>query len=112
MAPFHASDEGQESVYHDTTMCPYGREIIRHHSETLGIDGRRRCEWCVRHASVAPFHSTAGTDDPVFHDLSACPFGQEITRRGSDNAGRGGGRRCEWCAHHAQHSRELESLEP
>jgi H+-transporting ATPase len=52
------------------------------------------------HAAAAPFH--AGTSS-VYHDNDACPYGQEITSNGDGHAkkGKGGLRRCEWCAEHA-----------
>jgi len=64
----------------------------------------RRCEWCEAHAGVTPFHTDVDTspDEPVFHDLVGCPYGQAITRDGHDMAGTGGRRRCEWCDAHRQ----------
>ncbi len=100
VAPFHTLSGHDDPVYHDSDACPYAREITHNHAQVLGTDQRRRCEWCARHAVVAPFHSTARSDDPVFHDLSACPYGQEITRRGSDRVGSDARRRCEWCTSH------------
>jgi hypothetical protein len=38
----------------------------------------------------------------VYHDLVACPYGQEITRDGHDVAGTGDRRHCEWCEAHAE----------
>jgi hypothetical protein len=50
---------------------------------------------------VAAFHTETDVEDPVYHDLVACPYGQAITRDGHDMAGTGGRRRCEWCEAHA-----------
>jgi H+-transporting ATPase len=91
-----------EPVYHDNSACPYAREILRDGHDLAGSDDRRRCEWCEARAAVAPFHTTVNTSpgEPVFHDLSACPYGQEITRDDHDVAGAGDRRRCEWCEAH------------
>ena len=51
-------------------------------------------------AKVAPFHTDTDPDDPVYHDSSDCPYGQEIKRDGNDEPGTGGRRRCDWCARH------------
>jgi H+-transporting ATPase len=90
-----------EPVYHDSGACPYAKEILRDGHEQAGTGGRRRCEWCEARAVVTPFHTTSDTDEPVYHDLTACPYGQEITRDGHDVTGTDGRRRCEWCEAHA-----------
>jgi H+-transporting ATPase len=51
-------------------------------------------------AKAAPFHTGTGDGDPVYHDSSDCPYGQEIRRDGNDEPGTGDGRRCDWCARH------------
>ena len=104
--PFHTEVDTSpdEPVYHDSSACPYAREITRAGHDVAGTGERRRCEWCEAHARVAPFHTTVNTspEDPVYHDLTACPYGQEITRAGHDVAGTGGRRRCEWCESHTR----------
>jgi len=50
--------------------------------------------------TVAAFHTDTDPSDPVFHDTSECPYGQEITRNGNDHPGTDGRRRCDWCAAH------------
>jgi hypothetical protein len=90
-----------EPVYHDSSACPYAKEILRDGHELAGTGDRRRCEWCETRAVLTPFHTTSDTDEPVYHDLVACPYGQEITRAGHDMAGTGDRRRCEWCEAHA-----------
>ena len=52
-------------------------------------------------ATVAPFHTDTDPEDPVYHDRSDCPYGQEITRNGNDKPGTDGRRRCDWCTQHA-----------
>ena len=52
-------------------------------------------------AAAAPFHAGTDPGDPVYHDSSDCPCGQEIRRDGNDEPGTGGRRRCDWCARHA-----------
>ena len=103
--PFHTDVDTSpdEPVYHDTSACPYAKEILRDGHDVAGSGGRRRCEWCEAHAGVTPFHTDVDTspDEPVFHDLVGCPYGQAITRDGHDMAGTGGRRRCEWCEAHA-----------
>jgi H+-transporting ATPase len=103
--PFHTDVDTSpgEPVYHDTSACPYAKEILRDGHDVAGSGGRRRCEWCEAHAGVTPFHTDVDTspDEPVFHDLVGCPYGQAITRDGHDMAGTGGRRRCEWCDAHA-----------
>jgi H+-transporting ATPase len=103
VAPFHTDVDTSpgEPVYHDTSACPYGKEINRDGHALAGTGGRRRCEWCEAHAGVAPFHTDTDVDQPVYHDLVACPYAQEITRDGHDIAGSDGRRRCEWCEAHA-----------
>jgi H+-transporting ATPase len=105
VAPFHTdvNTSPGEPVYHDSGACPYGKEILHDGHDIAGTGDRRRCEWCETHAVVAPFHTDVDTspDDPVFHDLVACPYGQEITRDGHARAGTDGLRRCEWCEAHA-----------
>jgi H+-transporting ATPase len=103
VAAFHTdvNTSPGEPVYHDSSACPYGKEITRDGHEIAGSGGRRRCAWCEAHAGVAPFHTDTDVDNPVYHDLVACPYGKEITRDGHDIAGSGGRRRCEWCEAHA-----------
>jgi H+-transporting ATPase len=48
-------------------------------------------------ATVAPFHTNTDPADPVYHDRSDCPYGQEIRANGNDKPGRAGRRRCDWC---------------
>ena len=102
VAPFHTSTDVDDSVYHDSSACHYGREIVRDGYDQEGTGGARRCEWCEAHARVSPFHADADADadDPVYHDLCGCPYGQAITSSGHDQAGTGGARRCEWCEAH------------
>jgi H+-transporting ATPase len=103
VAPFHTAVNTSpgEPVYHDSSACPYGKEITRDGQALAGDGGRRRCEWCEAHAGVDPFHTDTDVDEPVYHDLCACPYGQAITRDGHALAGDGGRRRCEWCEAHA-----------
>jgi H+-transporting ATPase len=51
-------------------------------------------------AKVAPFHTDTDPADPVYHDNSDCPYGQEIKRQGNDSPGTNGRRRCDWCSRH------------
>jgi H+-transporting ATPase len=51
-------------------------------------------------AKPAPFHTGTGPGEPVFHDSSDCPYGQEIRRDGNDVPGDDGRRQCDWCARH------------
>ncbi len=99
VAPFHTdvNTSPGEPVYHDSSACTYGKEITRDGHALAGTGGRRRCEWCEAHAAVAAFHTDTDVDNPVYHDLVACPYGKEITRDGHDIAGTDGRRRCEWC---------------
>jgi H+-transporting ATPase len=103
VAPFHTdvNTSPGEPVYHDTSACPYGKEITRDGHDLAGTGERRRCEWCEAHAGVAPFHTDTDVESPVYHDLVACPYGQAITRDDHDLAGTGDRRRCEWCEAHA-----------
>ena len=48
---------------------------------------------------VAAFHTDTDPEDPVYHDRSDCPYGQEIKANGNDKPGRAGRRRCDWCTH-------------
>jgi H+-transporting ATPase len=50
-------------------------------------------------ARVAAFHTDTDPEDPVYHDRSDCPYGQEIKGNGNDKPGRAGRRRCDWCTH-------------
>jgi H+-transporting ATPase len=100
VAPFHTSTDVDDPVYHDSSACPYGREIVHDDRDQEGTGGARRCEWCEAHARVSPFHTDADVGDPVYHDLCACPYGQAITSSGHDQAGTGDARRCEWCEAH------------
>jgi H+-transporting ATPase len=52
-------------------------------------------------ATVAPFHTDSDEDDPVYHDNSDCPYGQEIKRNDNDKPGTDGRRRCDWCTENA-----------
>ena len=52
-------------------------------------------------ATAGPFHTGTDPGDPVYHDSSGCPYGQEIKRGGNDTPGTDGRRRCDWCARHA-----------
>jgi H+-transporting ATPase len=112
MAPFHTdvNTSPGEPVYHDSSACPYAKEITRDGHTLEGTGGRRRCEWCEARASVAPFHTVTDVDDPVYHDLCACPYGQTITRDGHALAGTGGRRRCEWCEAHASSTQDHDAL--
>jgi len=111
VAPFHTdvSTSPGEPVYHDSSACPYAKEITRDGHALAGTGGRRRCEWCEAHAAVAPFHTETDVDDPVYHDLVACPYGQAVTRDGHALAGTGGRRRCEWCSAHAGFSQSHDA---
>ncbi len=102
VAPFHTDVDTSpgEPLYHDSSACPYAKEITRDDHAVPGTDGRRRCEWCEAHAAVSPFHTGTDTNAPVFHDLVACPYGQAITNDGHAVGGTGGRRRCEWCEAH------------
>jgi H+-transporting ATPase len=100
VAPFHTSTDVDDPVYHDSSACPYGQAISSSGHDQAGAGGARRCEWCEAHARVSPFHTDTDVDDPVYHDLCACPYGQAITSDGHDQAGAGGARRCEWCEAH------------
>ena len=51
VAPFHTDTDPEDLVYHDRSDCPYGREITRNGNDKPGTDGRRRCDWCTRHAA-------------------------------------------------------------
>ena len=55
-------------------------------------------------ANMDPFHTDTDPEDPVYHDNSDCPYGQEIKRNGNDKPGSGGRRRCDWCTEHAPSS--------
>jgi H+-transporting ATPase len=48
---------------------------------------------------VAAFHTDTDPEEPVYHDRSDCPYGQEIKGNGNDKPGRAGRRRCDWCTH-------------
>jgi len=48
---------------------------------------------------VAAFHTDTDPEEPVYHDRSDCPYGQEIKGNGNDKLGRAGRRRCDWCTH-------------
>ena len=41
-------------------------------------------------AKAAPFHTGTDPGDPVYHDSSDCPYGQEIKRGGNDTPGTAG----------------------
>ena len=51
-------------------------------------------------AEPAPFHAGTDPGDPVYHDSSDCPNGQEIRRDGNDEPSTDGRRQCDWCARH------------
>ena len=51
-------------------------------------------------ATVAAFHTVTDSADPVYHDNPDCPYGREITRHNTGQAGTGGRRRCDWCSAH------------
>jgi H+-transporting ATPase len=51
-------------------------------------------------AKQAPFHTGTDPGDPVYHNSSACPYGQEIRRDGTGEPGTDGRRQCDWCARH------------
>jgi H+-transporting ATPase len=55
-------------------------------------------------AKVAPFYTDTDPEEPVYHDNSDCPYGQEIKRHGNDSPGTDGRRRCDWCAQHDRSS--------
>ena len=63
-------------------------------------------------ASVPPFHTDTDPEDPVYHDNSNCPYGQEIVRDGNSQPGKDGRRRCDWCAHHAGRPEPLSVRAP
>jgi len=48
--PFHTAADPGDLVYHDSSDCPYGQEIRRDGNDEPGAGGRRRCDWCARHA--------------------------------------------------------------
>ena len=52
-------------------------------------------------ATVAPFHTDSDEENPVYHDNSDCPYGQEIKRNDNDKPGKDGRRRCDWCTENA-----------
>jgi len=105
VAPFHSDVRTglEEPVYHDSASCQYAKEITAEHHVVAGTDGRRRCSWCEAHAHVTPFHTDVrtGSEEPVYHDATSCPYGQEITDDHHDHAGTDGRRRCSWCEAHA-----------
>jgi H+-transporting ATPase len=100
VAPFHTGTAVINRVYHDSSACPYGKEIDRDRNDVVGTGDARRCEWCEAHARVSPFHADSRVEDRVYHTLCACPYGQAITRDGHDLPGTGDARRCEWCEAH------------
>jgi len=51
-------------------------------------------------ASVAAFHTDTDPEDPVYHDNSQCPYGQEIRANGNAHPGTDNRRRCAWCTDH------------
>ena len=116
VAPFHSATNVDDVVYHDSSACPYAKQIHQDGHDVAGTGGGRRCVWCEAHARVAPFHTDAEVAVPVYHDLCACPYGQAITRDCHDHPGTGGARRCEWCeahdaatsAHGARHSEQTQ----
>src|ERR1039458_5886273 len=48
---------------------------------------------------VAAFHTDTDPEDPVYHDRSDCPYGQEIKANGNDKPGRAGRPRGDWGPH-------------
>ena len=48
--PFHTDTDPGDPVYHDSSDCPYGREIKRDSYDEPGTGDRRRCDWCAQHA--------------------------------------------------------------
>ena len=61
-------------------------------------------------ATIAPFHTSAATREPVYHDKSDCPYGRAIKARGDDESGQAGGRRCDWCTAHADRPPTLQTV--
>jgi H+-transporting ATPase len=55
----------------------------------------------VTSANVTPFHTDTDPENPVYHDNSDCPYGQEIKHNRHDQPGADGRRRCDWCTQHA-----------
>jgi H+-transporting ATPase len=53
VAPFHSDADSEHSVYHDTSECPYGREIKTNGNDKPGTDDRRLCDWCARQRTSA-----------------------------------------------------------
>ena len=64
-----------------------------------GGAGADRAAAVAATAKVAPFHTDTDPADPVYHDRSDCPYGEEIKANGNDKPGRAGRRRCDWCTH-------------
>lgn len=58
VAPFHTdvNTSPGEPVHHDSSACPYGKEIARDGHSLAGTGGRRRCDWCEAHASSKHEH--------------------------------------------------------
>ena len=54
-------------------------------------------------------HRHRPEEDPVYHDNSECPYGQEITRNSNSQPGKDGRRRCDWCTEHAGHPAPLHT---
>ena len=52
VAAFHTDTDPGDPVYHDTSQCPYGQEIIANGNDHPGTDDRRRCDWCAAHANT------------------------------------------------------------
>jgi H+-transporting ATPase len=107
VTPFHTDVTGsEEPVYHDSASCQYARLIVHDEHVVAGDDNRRRCTWCEAHAHVAPFHTDVrtGPEEPVYHDTTSCPYGQEVTNDRHDLVGTDGRRRCSWCETHASPS--------
>jgi H+-transporting ATPase len=53
VAPFHSDADSEHPVYHDTSDCPYGREIKSNGNDEPGTDDRRLCDWCARQRTSA-----------------------------------------------------------
>jgi H+-transporting ATPase len=77
-----------------------GDASAKAHAEVLGSDAERSPA-VGTDTAVPPFHTDTDPEDPVYHDNSDCPYGQEITRNGNSQPGKDGRRRCDWCTEHA-----------
>lgn len=50
--------------------------------------------------TTAAFYTDTDPGDPVFHDNTGCPYGQEIKNNHHDRPGTDHRRRCTWCTEH------------